>query len=154
LHLILPPNLDLFLLDLRNGPPLAVKGTSKKLRAHKVSNISAGNNGDGPLLPLAIPVEGNRHGSEPRADHGAHEAAKGLVEGGRDADDGLEGNGVGAADVEDGVDGEDGDVRGAEERVGGVGEEWGAEEDEEDVKDGRQDEGEDQRDDSGLGNIH
>jgi hypothetical protein len=45
-------------------------------------------------------------------------------------------------------------VRGAEERVGGVGEEWGAEEDEEDVKDGRQDEGEDQRDDSGLGNIH
>lgn len=137
MHLILHLSLDLFLLDLRNGPSLAVKDISKKLGAHEVSNIGTGNNGDGPLLPLAIPVKGDGHSSEPRADHGAHEAAKGLVEGGRDADDGLEGHRVGTADVEDGVDGEDSDVRSAEERVRGVGEEWGTEEDEEDVKDGR-----------------
>lgn len=110
-------------------------------------DVHAGDDGDGPLLPLPIPVQRNRHSPEPRTQHRAHQAAEGLVQRGVRAGQGQQSLPVDAPRVEYGEQGDKGEVRGREEGVLDVVEERGAEEDEGDVDarggDGCEDEGED-----------
>ena len=52
-----------------------------------VASEDTGEDGDGPALPVAVPVQGDGDGAEPGAGAGAEEAAEALVEGGAGAED-------------------------------------------------------------------
>lgn len=95
--------------------------------------VQPDDDGHGPLLPFPVPVQRDGHGAQPRAEQSTEQTAERLVEGRIGPGDGEHGLRVHASGVEDGVDAQEGEVRGAEERVGDVVEEGGAEEDKEDV---------------------
>lgn len=46
-----------------------------------MAEVQAHDDGNRPPLPVAVPVERNGHGTEPRADERTEEPAEGLVEG-------------------------------------------------------------------------
>ncbi len=102
--------------------------------AGDVAGVHAAQYGDGPLLPLAVPVERDGHGAEPGAQHGAERAAVRLVE--RGGETGAEGPGrrVDAERVEEREEREDGQVGGAQGRVSGLRQERCPQEDEGDVQ--------------------
>lgn len=117
---------------------------SKNFGTDKVAQVSPGEDRDRPLLPLTVPVERDRHGTEPSADDSADETAESLVQGSGGSENSRQRGAVNAANKENGEDGEDGDVGAAEKRVRNMGEERRAEEDQEDMKNRCCEEGEDQ----------
>ena len=101
---------------------------SKNFGTDKVAQVSPGEDRDRPLLPLTVPVERDRHGTEPSADDSADETAESLVQGSGGSENSRQRGAVNAA----------------EKRVRNMGEERRAEEDQEDMKNRCCEEGEDQ----------
>lgn len=104
-----------------------------------VASIYSSQNSHRPLLPLAVPVQGDGHGAQPCAEEAAQQPAKGLVEGSLEPGHGSPGARVDAMGVEERESGEQGQVGGTEEGVGDVGEQGRPEEDHGDVEERRQD---------------
>lgn len=87
-----------------------------------VAGIDSSQDGHRPLLPLAVPVQGDGHGAQPCAEEAAQQPAKGLVEGGLEPGDGGPGARIDSVSVEKRESGEQGQVGGTEEGMGDVGE--------------------------------
>lgn len=104
-----------------------------------VASVDSRQDGHRPLLPLAVPVQGDGHGTEPGAEEPAQQPTKRLVERGPETGDGSPGARVDAMRVEQREGSEEGQVGCAEEGVGDVGEQGRPEEDHGDVEERRQD---------------
>lgn len=82
-------------------------GTTQHASKH-VAGIDSSQDGHRPLLPLAVPVQGNGHGAQPGAEEAAEQPAKGLVEGSLEPGDGSPGARIDAVCVEERERGEKG----------------------------------------------
>lgn len=87
-----------------------------------VARIYADQDCDGPLLPLAVPVQRDWHGAQPCTQEATQETTVALIEGGLEASQAQPGSRIDAVDHEQREGGENGQVCGGEEGVGGVGE--------------------------------
>lgn len=85
-------------------------------------------------MPLAVPVQGNGHSAQPGAEEAAEKPAEGLIERCLEPGDGSPGARVNAVGVEERERGEQGQMGGAEEGMGDVGEQRRPEEDHDDVE--------------------
>lgn len=124
---ILPSSPVLFFLDGRGRPSLAVKQSPDHFGSNHVSQIHADHDCYRPLLPLAIPVKRDRHGTEPCTDKCACETTEGLIQGCRSPNHSLKVRSVDTVDVEDREECQHCKVSAAEEGMRGVSEEGRAE---------------------------
>jgi len=102
--------------------------------SQRIAHVNPGQDGDGPLLPLAVPVERDRDRAKPRARRDTHEAPEYLVQRGASAEDLEPLRARHTAGIEEREEAQHRDVRGAEERLGHELQEGCAEEDQERVQ--------------------
>ena len=132
--------------------PLSKKHCATQHASEHVAAIYSSKDGHRPLLPLAVPVQGDGHGAQPGAEEAAQQPTKGLVERGLEPNDGSPGARIDAVGVEERESGEQGQVGGAEKGVGDMGEQGRPEEDHGGVEERRQDQREQEGEEGGLDN--
>lgn len=119
--------------------------------AKQVPSVYSRQYGDRPLLPFAVPIQRDRHGTQPSPEKGTQQPAKALVQGSLEAGQGQPGGRIDAVDVEEREQTEQRQVGGAEKGMRDVSEQGGAEEDHDGVEERREDEGQERRQERGLG---
>lgn len=114
---------DFFLLSYQSSPlsrpPFSV--SSANHGSHRCSKVRADQDGDWPLLPGPVPVQGNGNGTKPRADPGADGGPVDAVERESDGNDVFPGSRIEIVNVDQRQHGEQGDVDGAEKGMENVG---------------------------------
>lgn len=103
----------LFALGLRYRQLLAEEDSTDQLGSDPVSKIHANNNGNGPFLPLPVPIEGDGHSAKPCAEQGAQKPARRFIQRRVSSSQRNKSLPIHSTDIEDRKEGEKGEMCGA-----------------------------------------